>query len=99
MKSLALAVVFALYGCHTMNSDYARNSDLEASLPRAQGLGAFAHGCLFFCSVHATFTQGNMTPVEVLDEEGKIKSHDDISIRLKSDKPVKLKRPKPQGVK
>lgn len=99
MKLIAMCIAaFIMAGCHTLRSDYDRATDLQAELPRAQGLGAFSGSCIFFCFVHAEFTQGNTTPVEVLDKEGHVKSHNDVSIRLKTEQPPTLKRiSKPKG--
>lgn len=86
MKYLALALAIALAGCNTIEHGYAKNSDIEAQLPRAQGLGAFAGSCWFLCFVHAQFSQGDVTPVEVVDDEdGKVKAHTDVTLKLKTD--------------
>lgn len=56
---LAVIVIY-LTGCGTTSS-YQREHDVEANLPRAQGLGAFAPACLFFCFPTVTFSHGDDT--------------------------------------
>ena len=58
MKFL-IVVLFMLTGCQT--SSVLREHEVEASLPRAQGLGAFATNCIFLCFPTATFSHGDDT--------------------------------------
>ncbi len=55
---LALAftfvIVLAASGCTT--SRYERAAEVQADLPSAIGLGAFASSCIFFCFITATFS-------------------------------------------
>ena len=59
MKCLATMVLMGLAGCQT--SSVLREHEVEASLPRALGLGAFATNCVFLCFPTTTFTHGDDT--------------------------------------
>lgn len=56
----AVFVIVTVAGCGTTSS-YQRQHDVEANLPRAQGLGAFTPACIFFCFPTVTFTHGDDT--------------------------------------
>ena len=57
ITALVLAAALLLAGCATPT--YSQHHEVEASLPRAIGMGAFAPNCLLFCLVHARFTRGD----------------------------------------
>jgi len=54
----AIFVIFMVTGCGTTSS-YRRDEDIQANLPRAQGLGAFAPSCVFLCFPTVTFSHGD----------------------------------------
>jgi hypothetical protein len=60
-----------LGACTTTNRRM--TDELNADLPQAIGLGAFAPSCVFFCSVTATFTQGDQNAPELLTIDGKVR--------------------------
>lgn len=78
--SLAAALIVA--GCAAPS--YQRSHDMEATLPRAIGLGAFASNCLFFCYVEARFMRGG-------DEAAFDDSEAGVHSRMESELKGKLK--------
>ena len=56
---LTLAFALVLVACGTTASSK-RDLEVEGTLPRAIGLGAFASSCLFLCYVRAQTTQGDV---------------------------------------
>jgi len=56
----SIFVLVMIAGCGTTSS-YQREHDVEANLPRAQGLGAFTPACLFLCFPTVTFSHGDDT--------------------------------------
>ena len=58
MKSSLCALALVLAGCGA-TSDYKRATEIEAQIPRALGLGAFAPSCVFLCFTTAKFTHGD----------------------------------------
>jgi hypothetical protein len=54
---IRMLFLLALAGCSTSSS--LREHDMEANLPRALGLGAFAPSCFMFCFPTVTFSHGD----------------------------------------
>lgn len=83
LVAFVLAVAGALSGCATPS--YERSHELDANLPRALGMGAFAPTCFFLCLVHAAFTRGGDENVNGAPdpEAGRVQSTGSSSIQLK----------------
>jgi hypothetical protein len=60
VKTAATILAMLLAGCGATSS-YQRAHEIEANLPRAQGLGAFTPACFIFCFATAHFTHGDDT--------------------------------------
>lgn len=54
---IRLLLLLALAGCGTTSS--LRNVEMEASLPRALGMGAFTPSCIMFCFPTVSFAHGD----------------------------------------
>jgi hypothetical protein len=89
VKFILAALAVMLAGCGA-TSDYKRATDIEADMPRAMGLGAFAPSCIFFCFTETHFTHGDDT---VLPHESAIVYGNVTTERHK--KTFQRKAPKP----
>lgn len=78
---LPFIVALALSGCAT--NRYERSHELDANLPRALGMGAFAPTCLFFCLVNAEFTRGGDENITAQPGDGDVHSKAKTSIEIK----------------
>ena len=96
-------LLLMLAGCST--SSVLREHEVQANLPRAQGLGAFSPACLFFCFTEAHFQHGDdtidpsataalMRSKLVIEQEKASGSRPSPSI-IRRPKPTPPKEPKP----
>lgn len=82
-RAASLVVVLSLAGCSAPS--YQRSHDVDASLPRAIGLGSFASTCLFLCYVRSQFTRGG-DESNVDDSDAHFRSQRDEDIKGKGQK-------------
>jgi len=74
-------IVLALSGCGT--NSLKRDIDVQGSLPRAIGLGAFASTCIIICIVTANFDQGDLALPKDDGAGGEVKLHESTDMKLK----------------
>lgn len=87
-RRLSLIVVLACLmtaACTTLNRSM--TDELQADLPRAQGLGSFVPSCLFLCFARAEFVQGDVQPVAVQEPPAPVNKRTGIATKRKGPKP------------
>ena len=84
-RATILALAIALAGCGS--SSLRRDNEVQATLPRAIGLGSFAPACIFFCVVHVSFEQGDVFQHEAESADVKARMEEEYKSQLRIGKP------------